>query len=133
MILLIAFMFFVLFVCLGAIGYLIKKIMDLNVRFDKVKKEMDWFHEHEDTLCRIHDLIYGQYLRIEEAYGTISNQYKIMYDSYELMSAKLENAEKRYSEAYEEFKYCKNRLDLLTKEEEPYAGGSEMVRPDMSA
>ena len=132
MILLIVSMFFVLIACMIAVYILFKKIANLEKNLDSFNRKVDTLVQHEEVICKIHDCIYSQYQEMNERYDLLYKQYDLIDEAYITLTEKLETAEKRYSDGYEQFKYCKDKLDKLTKEEKPY-DGSEVVRPDLSA
>ena len=127
MILLLALLFLLSFLIIAACTMLIHRIDGLLKRFERFEREFKDFRDHEELIWKIHNEIFEQYEQIAAQYELLYRQVDLLNETNIGLTEKLETAEKRYSEVYEEFKYCKDRLDKLVKEEEPY-DGAEMVQ-----
>lgn len=132
MILFIVLMFVVLFASMITVYILIKKIINLEKKLDSFNRTIINLHAHEEIMCKIHDRIYDQYEEMNERYDFLYKQYDLIDEAYITLTEKLETAEKRYSDGYEQFKYCKDKLDKLIKEEDS-DDSTKMVRTDLSA
>lgn len=98
---------------------LLKKSFDINNQLiEKYDERLNLVYERETNL---HDGISLWQENAEQSYDTICSAYKTMYDQYKLitdMQTKLLNCwkgcEERYSQSYEEFKHCSDKLKEIS-------------------
>ena len=98
---------------------LLKKSFDINNQLiEKYDEQLNLVYERETNL---HDGISLWQENAEQSYDTICSAYKTMYDQYKLitdMQTKLLNCwkgcEERYSQSYEEFKHCSDKLKEIS-------------------